>query len=416
MQYRSYFIAVLFALAVLVAGVVLTNWLVDPLDIYRVVRKDHVNRVKSAYIPYARLAKPSQIERGHYQRLAIGSSRMLMGIPVANAAWAAAGGEPGFNASIQGADLRQIRDLFEHAVVTGNVKSVLIDVDLFMFNAWVPSGEYPYPVATFSETEQERFVRERDTALSLLFSPGITLASIQTLRRQDEKYDKVMIDGTTNPEHEMQHVLEDGYEVRFRQFEDRMVRTGWSPCSDNRYVFIKGNVDKMQVFRDILQIAKQHNVDVKFFISPVHVRLLEMIHAADLWDDYELMKRKLVAEIAGVYGADTQGVELWDFSGYHHYAQEAVPQQPNVAMQWYLDSSHFSQALGHKMLERMFAAPDAELSFGVQLRPDNIDAVLQMEREQQVEWQAGNAELSRDLHKRTAAILKDKKINGTVCK
>src|SRR6478735_3666395 len=253
LRYRSYFIAVLLLLALLVASVTLLNLLVDPLDVYRVVRQDGFNRVKSAYIPYAGLAKPSQIERGHYQRLAIGSSRMLMGIPVDNAAWAAAvGGEPGFNASIQGADLRQIRDLFEHAVVTGQVKSVLIDVDLFMFNAWVPSGDYPYPVATFSETDAERFVRERDTTLNLLFSPGITLASIQTLRRQDEKYDKVMIDGTTNPEHEMHHVLEDGYEMRFRQFEDRMVRTGWSPCSDNRYVFSKdpanskNSIDKMQ--------------------------------------------------------------------------------------------------------------------------------------------------------------------------
>ncbi|HQQ75347.1 MAG TPA: hypothetical protein PK031_09360 [Pseudomonadales bacterium] len=421
-RYRSYFIAVLSFLAVFVVSVVLMNWLVDPLDVYRVVRKEGFNSIKSSYIPYARLAKPSQIERGHYQRLAIGSSRMLMGIPVANAAWISAGGEPGFNASIQGADLRQIRDLFEHAVVTGdlkstgNVKSVLIDVDLFMFNAWVSSGDYPYPVATFSETESRRFVRERDTTLNLLFSPGITLASIETLRKQDLKKDKVMIDGTTNPAKELSQVLEDGYEVRFRQFEDRMVRTGWSPCSDNRYDFSRGNADKMQIFRDILQIAKQHNVDVKFFISPVHVRLLEMIHAADLWDDYEVMKRKLVAEIAAVYGQDINSVALWDFSGYHHYAQEAVPQQPDVPMQWYLDSSHFSQPLGHKMLDRMFAAPSAEQSFGVSLRPDNIDAVLQMEREQQAVWQADNAALSRDLHKRTAAILQDKKINGTVCK
>lgn len=416
MQYRSYFIAVLSCLALLVVGVTLLNWLVDPLDVYRVVRKDGFNRVKSAYIPYARLAKPSQIERGHYQRLALGSSRMLMGIPVDNVAWSTAGGEPGFNASIQGADLRQVRDLFEHAVLTGDVKSVLVDVDIFMFNAWVPTGKYPYPVATSGETDRERFVRERDTALSLLFSPSITLASIQTLRRQDEKYDKVMIDGTTNPEHEMLRMLEDGYELRFRQFEDGMVRTGWSPCNDNRYAFTRGDLDKLQYFREILQIAREHHVDVKFFISPVHVRLLEMMHAAGLWNDYEMMKRKLVAEISTVYGNDTNGVALWDFSGYHNYAQETVPQQPGVPMQWYLDSSHFSQALGKKMLDRMFAAPTAELSFGVQLQPDNIDAVVQVERAQQSAFQAAYPDLSRDLHERAAAILRDKAINGTVCK
>ena len=217
MPYRHYVIAVLSCLALLVTGVMLMNWLVDPLDVYRVVRKEGFNRVKSAYIPYARLAKPSQIERGQYERLALGSSRMLMGIPVDHAAWIQSGGASGFNASIQGADLRQIRDLLEHAVVTSHVKSVVIDVDLFMFNAWVPTGEYPYPVARFGETARERFVRERDTGLSLLFSPSITMASIDTLRKQDEKKDKVMIDGTTNPAKELSQVLKDGYEVRLRQ-------------------------------------------------------------------------------------------------------------------------------------------------------------------------------------------------------
>ncbi len=416
LRYRTYFIVVLSLLFALASTVVLMNWLVDPLDVYRVVRKDGFNSIKSSYIPYARLAKPSQIERGNYQRLAIGSSRMLMGIPVANAAWAQAGGEPGFNAGIQGADLRQIRDLFEHAVVNGGVKSVLMDVDLFMFNAWLPSGDYPYPVATFSETEQQRFVRERDTTLNLLFSPSITMASIETLRKQDAKKDKVMIDGTTNPAKELRQVMEDGYEVRFRQFEDRLVRTGWSPCSDNRYAFTQGDFEKIKYFREILQIAKQQNVNVKFFISPVHVRLLEMTHAAGLWDETEEMKRKLVAEIVAVYGAESDAVALWDFSGYHHYAQEAVPQKPGVAMQWYLDSSHFPQAIGQKMLDVMYGAPTAESGFGVLLRPDNIDQVLQAERDQQAAWQAGHAEQSRDLHERTAAILRDKKINGSICK
>ena len=60
LKYRSYFIAVLSLLFALAATVVLMNWLVDPLDVYRVVRKEGFNSIKSSYIPYARLAKPSQ--------------------------------------------------------------------------------------------------------------------------------------------------------------------------------------------------------------------------------------------------------------------------------------------------------------------------------------------------------------------
>lgn len=413
MRHRTYFAVLLLALLALIAAVVAMNVLVDPLDVYRVVRKEGFNSIKSSYIPFARLAKPSQIERGQYDRLGIGSSRMLMGIPVENAAWAQYG--KGFNAGIQGADLVQIHDLFEHTVVVSHVKSVVIDLDLFMFNAWMPSGEYPYPVARLDETPHERFVRERDTTMLLLFSPSITWASIETLRKQDKKKDKVMIDGTTNPEKEQRQVLEDGYEVRFRQFEDRMVRTGWSICSDNRYAFAHGKTNKMNVFRDILQIAKAHNVEVKFFIPPLHVRLQEVMQAAGLDPYSDEMKRRLLAEIADVYGNQTQGVALWDFSGYHHYAREAVPQQAGVAMQWYLDASHFSQALGQKMLDVMFAAPHAEKDFGVQLSASNLDAVLAAQHAEQRAFQQTHPAMSRDLHERAAAILRDKQINGTAC-
>ncbi|MEZ5494134.1 MAG: hypothetical protein R3E61_05975 [Pseudomonadales bacterium] len=413
MRHRTYFSVLLMTLLVLVAAVVTMNALVDPLDVYRIVRKEGFNSVKSAYIPYARLAKPSQIARGQYDRLGIGSSRMLMGVPVNNAAWEKYG--KGFNAGIQGADLMQIRNLFEHAVVVSQVKSVLIDLDLFMFNAWMPSGEYPYPVAKLDETPREKFLRERDTASLLLFSPGVAQASIETLRKQDKKKDKVMFDGTTNPEKERQQVLKDGYEVRFRQFEDRMVRTGWSICKDNRYAFERGATNKMQVFRVILQMAKDHQVEVKFFIPPVHVRLLEVMQAAGLDPYADEMKRKLLAEISVVYGSDAKNVALWDFSGYHRYAQEAVPQQQGVAMQWYLDASHFSQALGQKMLDVMFAAPHAEKDFGVQLRAENIDTVLAAQRAEQADFQRANPVMSRELHERAAAILRDKKTNGATC-
>ncbi|MEZ5436500.1 MAG: hypothetical protein R3E67_08380 [Pseudomonadales bacterium] len=100
----------------------------------------------------------------------------------------------------------------------------------------------------------------------MLFRPCVAQASIETLRKQDKKKDKVMFDGTTNPEKERQQVLKDGYEVRC-QFEDRMVRTGWSICKDNRYAFERGATNKMQVFRVILQMAKDHQAWKRKFLS-----------------------------------------------------------------------------------------------------------------------------------------------------
>ena len=63
MRLRTYFFVVLSVLLLLIVSVVTVNTLVDPLDVYRVVRKEGFNWFKPSYIPYARLAKPSQIER-----------------------------------------------------------------------------------------------------------------------------------------------------------------------------------------------------------------------------------------------------------------------------------------------------------------------------------------------------------------
>lgn len=414
MRFRSYVVVVLGSLLALTGTVVLLNWLVDPLDVFRVVRAEGFNSVKPSYTPYARLAKPAQVARGDYQRLALGSSRVLMGIPMQGSAWAA-DGTPGFNLGLNGADLRTVREVLEHAIVQGDVKSVVISVDLFMFNAWKGAGRYPYAIATLDETPEQRFVRQRDTALNLLFSPGITVATFDTLRKQREKYDKMRIDGSSNADHDLRQALRDGYEVRFTQFEDRIVRTGWSPCRDNRFSFQARQVDTLRIFREILQLTHQHGIRVDFFISPLHSRMLEMMQAAGLGDDFDGLKRQLLAEIVARYGEAMPGVSLWDFSGYHAYAREPLPAKPDVPMQWYTDASHFSQALGILMLDTMFGTVPPDPAFGVALRPDTIDAALEQWHKQRAAFLLEDAALVADLHARTAAILREKQTQGNEC-
>ena len=67
------------------------------------------------------------------------------------------------------------------------------------------------------------------------------------------------------------------------------------------------------------------------------------------------------------------------------------------------------------MLDVMFAAPHAEKDFGVQLSAGNLDSVLAAQHAEQRAFQQTHPIMSRDLHERAAAILSNKKINGTAC-
>lgn len=411
MSYARY-VAAFFGLSLLlVMAIPLLNMLVDPLDVFRIVRQEGFNRIKSNYTTYSRLAKPAQVERGNYPKLAIGSSRVLMGMPMTGTAW---NDDPAqaFNLGLNGANLRVTRDLFEHAITTTDVRDVVMTVDFFMFNAWNATVPYDQPVAHRGETRFERLRRQRDTYMGLLFSPGVTKASFATLRRQRPKYDKQLADGGTNPRHELNQALQDGYEVRFQQFEDRVVRSGWSLCTDNRYDFQAGDLDAFSFYRDILRLAKQHHIRLKLFISPEHVRMLEMMAAAGFWDEFEQMKHQLVSQLEAEFGSDSKQVELWDFSGYNAYTAEEIPARIGDSMQWYFDSSHFTPALGKLLLDSMYGSTPV---IGRRLGSDNLAAVQQQVRQEQAAWRATHPQQVAQLQQRTEALLAEKAKNGLNC-
>lgn len=409
MRYAKFVAASLGLTALFTAAIPTLNLITDPLDVFRVVKQEGFNRIKSNYISYSRLAKPAQVERGNYPKLAIGSSRVLMGMPMTGTAW---NDDPrqAFNMGLNGANLRVSRELFEHAIATTDVKEVVMTVDFFMFNAWNATAAYDQPIAKLNDTSKERLLRQRDTLMGLLFSPGVTKASVATLRRQHEKYDKLLDDGGTNPAHEIRQALRDGYEARFQQFEDRVVRSGWSMCTDNRYDFKTDNVDAFDFYRDVLRLAKEHNITLKLFISPEHVRMMEMMAYADFWDEFEQMKRELVAIKAQEVG-DNPNIELWDFSGYNSRTSEMIPTQGET-MQWYFDSSHFTPAFGKVILDDMFSG---QPSYGVKLGPDNIEQVIERVRAEQQQFRTANPELGVILKKRTEALLAEKAKNGLNC-
>lgn len=411
MTYQQYFKRFIAGAPLIALLLVSLNILIDPLDIFRVIKIKNLNLYKTAYSSYARLAKPMQIEMLQPNRLALGSSRVFLGIPMDQDSWSAG---TGYNAGMNGATIKTVADLFEHAAEVSDVEDVLISTDLFMFNV-NQLYDYPNKLAHDGESGKEKIIRAASLFGEALFSPDISMAALETMRKQSEKHNKFLATGQTNPEYERQKSLRDGYTSRFMQFEDSLVRIAWSRCRDNQFPFAKDGKSSFDELDRILRIASKKKIRVRLFISPIHARSFEVMDAAGFWDEFEQMKVQLVAHAENAQKLDPAlDIQVWDFSGYNSITSEAIPEDPTQAMSWYYDSSHFTDMVGRMILDNIYLATPQQ-KIGSRITTGNIDSHLQKIRNEQQNYRQQNQQQFFEIKNRVRVILEDKKINGEAC-
>jgi hypothetical protein len=129
----------------------------------------------------------------------------------------------------------------------------------------------------------------------------------------------------------------------------------------------------------MIRRCRASGVDLAIFIPPVHALQLETIRVAGLWPTFEQWKRDAAQAVAEETG--DHPIPLWDFTGFKDRVAENVPPagDKTTRMKWYIDSSHFTPALGGLVLDRMFpsAAPDNNATdLGVALTPANVEGHL----------------------------------------
>jgi hypothetical protein len=411
MAYQRYFIRFFIGSLALTAGMVSFNLLIDPMDAFRIIKIPHINLYKTRYDSLSRFGKPLQAELFQPTRVAMGSSRVMLGIPMDHGSWNEG---KGFNFGITSASIRTVADLFEHVTQVSDVSDALISTDLFMFDIHQQPA-YPHQLAHQNESPTDALSRRTGTLAEALFPVNITVASLKTLVKQSKKHDKYLPSGQANPEHERQRSIDDGYENRFLQFEDSLVRLSWARCRENIFLFENARYNSFSNLDRILERAAEKHIKLRFFISPVHARTLEAMSAAGHWPVFEQMKINLVEHIDHAKKEHPSlDVALWDFSGYNQFTTEPIPQNPGDAMSWYYDSSHFSNELGKVLLDNIYLTSPSQ-KFGVKIDIDNIKTHLQSIRIAQQEYRSQNRQQFEQINRRTKKIIKEKKLSGPSC-
>ena len=116
-------------------------------------------------------------------------------------------------------------------------------------------------------------------------------------------------------------------------------------------------------FQAIIDKYKQHNIEVKVFISPTHATQYEAIHVAGLWPIFEQWKREV-----------TNIVPVWDFYGYNSVTTESIDDRMNN----YINNSHYSPVVGELILNSLLLYQNEKVpnDFGVLLTQENIELHL----------------------------------------
>lgn len=383
-------VAGLIAIVALGAGVVA----IDPYLLYDSPRIEGFNRWKTRFFYGQYDSKAQLVHAMRPRHLVIGSSTAAGSLrpdhPLFN-------GEPTFNYALAGSTPHLQGLALAHALEGGTVRSVIIGVDLFSYNAFMDQRAFRQFELAVEQgggwgAHWRRWRRELEVWIAEALGYEAIADALATVREQGVPgaggiYRDIRADGFwQNPRPAGMPQL-----PLFTTIERQYLGSGWFPEPERRYALEDGRGrSTLAELRAILERASAAGLDVTIAIMPFHARYAEAMHEAGLWDDFDALKRRIVA-----LGAEPQfaglALRIWDFSGYHTLSMDAV-KGADRDTRWFEDSIHPSEAIGDMMLLRMQggAAADASVpaDFGRLLDAANVDAQLAAAVARRAQYQA----------------------------
>lgn len=392
------FLALTLGAMVVVAAI---NIIVDPFWRFDLVNIPGFNAQRAAFPTHARLAKAGVMCRLQPTTVAIGTSRVEVGIDPTHPGFGDVRGSV-YNLALAGAGLHELDLTLRHAVhASPGLKRVLLGLDFLMFNAYREAVVFKTEVLDF---DQDRLLLSRhDTCLrSMLYDindllgPKALIYSAATIANEREEPSdfqspdvmKWIANYERNGLRSNFYILDKvqlprkGYRGLFGTGQERYYSARiWRPAPAERYCFSRdGKSSTFATLRGIVKFARAHGIDLRIFINPVHARLLVALRQTGLWPMYEEWKQGIVGVLAEEAAADGEPpFPLWDFSGFNSVTMEHVPAAADhtTIMLGFWEPSHYKKQIGDLMLNRMLdysepgrAVPD---DFGVMLTPASID-------------------------------------------
>jgi hypothetical protein len=365
-RYLSYALAT-FGVAVLLVAAF--NVAVDPYGVFGTPLIDDFNTVKVRAGQHAELFKAVGVGARRPDTIILGNSRAEVGFDPGSSAWPRSSAVV-YNLGIPGTGLRTAADMLSYASASRTPAVVVFGLD---FPDFLNDPAITTVPATVEVVPRTRRIAISEFAASTL-SLGATANSFQTLIKQADPNAARITSLGFNPLFEYEALsAREGFHSLFAQ-KDSEYATRFAGRSFVLYPENDGISPDAAQLKAILDFCREHRISVKLVIYPYHARLMEIIYASGLGDEYEEWKRLLVRTVHDSATSEFRPT-LWDFSGYSAYTTEQVPPASDrrTEVRWFWESGHFRPTLGTLILEDVFSE---KMSVGTVLTPQNIDEHL----------------------------------------
>lgn len=395
MSLRRFTILFASVLALAFGGAVTLNYAVDPFDLY-ITGGRPSPPVRRETGSHGRLHKAYALINLRPSVVALGASRTEAAISMTHPGWSGSA-DSRYNASVTAANLREIWALLQLAASGGKLHQALIGLEFYSFNAYVPNRP-DFDAAVMAGPP--RTILGIDPGKARYYCSFDALMSSARTIANRSSVTQFLPDGRVNP-----LALEEvyrgfaGQKSAFMQTDREALQLYYLPPPRRIYRFAdEKGFSSFDLFRQMLEFARERHVDLRLYISPAHARSTEVLHMLGLSGRFEEWQRELVRTIeAEAASSGGPAFPLWDFSGYSSVSAEAMPpDDPNgPRSRWYWESSHYRAELGDLVLDRIFGHQEPGRTvppdFGVRLASGNIDEVQRRAREGQAAYRAAHA-------------------------
>ncbi|HEY6131964.1 MAG TPA: hypothetical protein VIV27_08090, partial [Halioglobus sp.] len=387
MQLRTYTALLVVLIVLCMTCIAGFNIVIDPYRVFNSPDIAGINKFKVSFFLHQLQTKPYAVRRMKADAVVIGSSRAGAGIATDHPGW---GNLKVYNYGLGGSSPYLNWRNYQHAKANGNLKKVLITLDLYMFNIYhnpenaqvyrdyeerlsvTPSNQtnYYYPVRWFKDTAD------------MLFLLDTLLDSWSTVQLQPR---------TESGESLMATIFPSGFWISgippkmmqrglFRAMENQYMTEMWFPPPSRKFALVDNEKkSKLEYLHKILKDCYQENIDVTLVFFPFHARLAESMHAVGIWPFFEKWKKDVVLlNEKEAAKAGQPAYPVWDFTGYNSITTESVPLpgDRHTRMKWHTDSTHISKAAGDLLQDRIWGTTETQgfMDFGRKVNSSNVDA------------------------------------------
>lgn len=350
----------------------LFNFVIDPYNIFQIVRLQGINTSKAGADDRIGFSKTYMAKKTNPVTIILGTSKFDIGIDPANR-YIPNDMKPAFNFAVPGTSIySQYRNL-QHVGINQRAKLVIMGLGFESFLTDTYSNEiYPPARQEFEDrlafnydgsVNQARTIKALKDYSAALLSNSALNDSFNTIFSANT----VWLDQSGLSSGQVRfgsRVQNKGHYSVFRN----MIRKQLINEPGNKVV--NENSKAFKALDDLIHYGKKNNLDLIFILPPDHAFQLELWNALGLWNEFEKWKQLLVSKIEA-YKNDNFKIEIHDYSFHNVMTIEDVPPLSDLTpMQGYWESIHFKKQLGDIMLEEIFTRK--KNSVGVLLNSDNL--------------------------------------------